>query len=77
MSEPTRPTAHRVELINAHEHPPRPGSRVLALQHGGVLVPTEVKSDFLLYFDAWAPYPKVPASVKKIQLARLGVWHGY
>lgn len=70
MSEPNRPTARVVEWINARTNPPQPGSRVLALNHGGVLVPTEVSRDFLLYYDAWAAYPKVPADVKAIQLAR-------
>lgn len=70
MSEPLRPTAQQVELIDAHIEPPRPGMRVLALTHGNVLVPCEWKSDSLQHFDAWCPYPRRPGSVKDRQLAR-------
>lgn len=68
--EPDRPTLPRVELIDAHLTPPPNGARVLALNRGGVLVHAVWTSDALKYFDAWAAYPKVPASVKAIQAAR-------
>jgi hypothetical protein len=69
--EPDRPTRPTVELINAHEQPPPNGARVLALGRGGVLVPTTWTSDSLAFFDAWAAYPQVPASVKALQSSRL------
>lgn len=69
--EPDRPTLPRVELINAHEQQPPGGARVLALNRGGVLVHAVWGRDSLLYFDAWAAYPQVPASVKAIQASRL------
>lgn len=71
--EPDRPTLPTVELINAHETPPPNGARVLALNRGGVLVHAVWQSSSLQQFDAWAAYPKVPASVKAIQQARLYV----
>lgn len=74
--EANRPTAPSVELIDAHIEQPRAGSRVLALQHGNVLVPMEWKSDSIQHFDAWCHYPKVPASVKARQAARFVIQKG-
>lgn len=66
-----RITAPVAELIDAHQQEPAPGSHVQALTVGGILVSAVWKSDSLRYFDAWAPFPKIPDSVKKRQLGRM------
>ena len=70
MTDPLRPTAAVVYLIDAHKEQPTAGSRVLALNRGGVLVPTVWCSTSLQYFDAWMKSPKVPSSVKDRQTER-------
>ena len=65
-----RVTATESYLIDAHESPPRSGTSVLALTIGGKLCETVWKSDSLLYFDAWASFPKIPKSVRDRQMAR-------
>lgn len=70
MKDPTRPTKPTVSLTNAHKTPPTPGQRVLALQHGGVLVPEVWTSSSINHFDAWMEYPDVPEDVKKLQSER-------
>lgn len=71
MADHDRKTAPQVELIPTVDSQPTPGMRVLALQHGGSLVPTVWTSRSHLDFDAWCYFPKVPAKVKQIQQARL------
>lgn len=71
MSDPDRRTAPVVELIPTVEQQPTPGMRVLALQHGGCLVPTVWTTRSAAEYDAWCFYPKTPARVKAIQQARL------
>lgn len=71
MSDPDRLTRPQVELIATVDEQPTPGMRVLALQHGGCLVATVWTTRSAAEFDAWAPYPKIPRKVKKIQQARL------
>jgi hypothetical protein len=73
MPNDIRPTAAASCLINAHETRPPVGSRVLVLTHGGHLTTTVWGSNALEQFDAWAPYPQIPADVKAIQEAR---YHG-
>ena len=63
-------TAQQTELVDAHTFPPVVGRAYLALTHGGKLCEVIWKSDSILYFDAVAEYPKVPASVKRRQMAR-------
>lgn len=70
MTDPLRPTAKTVYLIDAHIEQPTSGSRVIALNRGGVLAPTVWGSTSLQYFDAWMKSPKVPESVKERQSAR-------
>lgn len=64
MSEPDRPVAPVVQLIDTQVREPLKGSRVLALGLGGVLVSTIWGSDSADFFIAWSPYPAVPLSVK-------------
>jgi hypothetical protein len=71
MSDPDRLTRPQVELIATTDAQPTPGMRVLALQHGGCLVATVWTTRSAAKFDAWSPYPKVPAKVKRIQQDRL------
>ncbi|MFZ6767793.1 hypothetical protein ACO0LM_11985 [Undibacterium sp. Di26W] len=70
MSDPTRPTAKTVELIDAHVSPPAMGQTVLGLTIGGILVQAAWQSHSISTFDAWMPFPKVPEAVRKRQLAR-------
>lgn len=71
MADHDRITRPQVELIATVDEQPTPGMRVLALQHGGCLIPTVWTSRSHLDYDAWAPYPKIPRKVKQIQQARL------
>lgn len=71
MSDPDRLTRPQVELIATVDEQPTPGMRVLALQHGGSLVPTVWTTRSAADFDAWCAYPKIPRKVKQIQQARL------
>jgi hypothetical protein len=71
MADPDRLTRPTVELIAVADEQPLPGMRVLALQHGGCLVPTVWTSRSAADYDAWMAYPKVPRKVKQIQQARL------
>lgn len=74
MSDPNRPTAAEIELINAHSSPPRVGQIVHALNRGGCLCFNHIwRADSIEHYDAWMPSPKVPPDVKAIQLARLKV----
>ena len=70
MSEPDRLTRPQVELIDTEDEMPPPGMRVLALQWGGSLVPAVWTSTSHTVFDAWMPYPKIPANTKAKQAAR-------
>lgn len=63
-------TARNVHLTDAHTTPPAIGKAYLALTHGGKLCEVIWKSDSLLYFDAVAEYPQIPASVKRRQMER-------
>lgn len=65
MSDPLRPTAHTVELIDVEVEPPFNGQRVFGLGLGGCLAPLVWNSNSHLYFVAWMPYPKAPDSVKQ------------
>jgi hypothetical protein len=71
MSDPDRLTRPQVELIATTDAQPTPGMRVLALQHGGCLIPAVWTTRSHLEYDAWAHYPKIPAKVKQIQAARM------
>jgi hypothetical protein len=71
MSDPDRITRPQVELIATTDEQPTPGMRVLALNHGGCLIPAVWTSQSHLDFDAWCAYPKIPRTVKERQLARL------
>jgi hypothetical protein len=51
------------EMIDVEKYQPLQGERVLALSPGGTLIPCDWDSD--VRFEAWCPYPRVPASVKK------------
>lgn len=70
MADPHIPTRPTVELRPVATDPPMPGSKIMALNHGGVLVKVEWKTDSAQYFDAWCESPTVPQEVKEIQLAR-------
>ncbi len=70
MSDPRIPTRPQVELRAVATDPPPAGVRVLALNHGGSLVPVVWTSVSHLDFDAWCFYPKIPRAVKELQLTR-------
>jgi hypothetical protein len=70
MSEPDRITVHSTSMIDAHLQPPPAGTRVFALNRGGVIVQTVWKSNSIDDFDAWHPYLKVPDTVRKRQSER-------
>lgn len=70
MSDPHIPTRPTVELRAVATDPPPAGCRVLALNHGGCLVPAVWTSVSHLDYDAWCEYPSVPRSVKDVQLSR-------
>lgn len=61
-----REVAEVCTLTNAHTCPPMNGSRVLALSRMGVLVHTTWNKDSITWCDAFMPYPRVPADVKKL-----------
>lgn len=63
-------TAHESYLIDTHVQEPTPGSRILALQHGGCLVQVVWSSTSKELYDAWCCFPTVPRAVKIRQLAR-------
>lgn len=64
MTEQKHITAPVVELIDVRDQMPPNGAKVLALGLGGVLAQTVWTRDAHEFFIAWAPYPKIPASVK-------------
>ncbi len=64
------PTVNASVLINAHTNPPRIGSKVLALTHGGVLVTAVWCNNSINQFDAWSYCPKIPQEVKNLQAER-------
>jgi hypothetical protein len=66
-------TEQAATMRNAHTDPPPLGTKVNALNHGGVLVSTVWTKDSINNFDAWSPSPKIPAEVKAIQLARFPI----
>lgn len=70
MSDADRPTLPQVELRAVATDPPPAGCRVLALNHGGCIVPAVWTSTSAAEFDAWCFYPKVPREVKELQMKR-------
>jgi hypothetical protein len=70
MSEPNRPAVAATEMINAHITPPRLGQEVFALTRGSVVVRMTWARDSINFYDAWYPFLKVPADVKKLQTDR-------
>lgn len=65
MSDPLRPTAEEVFLIDVEVERPPHGARVYALGIGGTLVPVVWGSSSHVYFWAWMKSPTVPPSVKQ------------
>lgn len=63
-------TAAVVELKNVLDGEPDNGARVLALTRGGKLVEAVWRSNSRFEYDAFMPYPKIPAAVKAIQSER-------
>jgi len=70
MSDPNRPVVTATEMINAHITPPQTGKEVFALTRGGTVVRMTWARDSIDFYDAWYPFLKVPADVKKIQTDR-------
>ncbi len=60
-----RAVSSQPELIDVRKQSPTPGSRVLALGAGGVLVPTVWGKNEGGFFGAWMAFPKLPESVKE------------
>lgn len=65
MSEHDRAVAVSAHMIDAVLLPPPNGTRVHALNCGGVMCQTTWNSESHKYFEAWHPYLKVPQSVKQ------------
>lgn len=70
MSEPNRQVVNATEMINAHVAPPRVGQEVFALTRGSVVVRMTWARESIDFYDAWYPFLKVPADVKKLQSER-------
>ncbi len=64
MSDPLRPTAEVVFLIDVEVEMPVNGAKVYALGIGGTLAPVTWNSQSHRFFVAWMESPKVPQSVK-------------
>lgn len=64
MSDPLRPTAPAVELIDVQIATPPNGAKVFALGRGGVIAQVVWGKDSATFFMAWMPYPQIPLSVK-------------
>ena len=65
--EQLRPTADTVYLKDCEYFPPPQGAKVIALNKSGVLCFATVNREFIVHFDAWMEYPRVPHSVKTKQ----------
>lgn len=70
MSDPDRIVVPTAIMYDAQLNPPPNGTRVHALNLGGVMVQTIWNSESHKYFDAWHPYLKVPDSVKQRRMKR-------
>lgn len=57
-------TAWSVEWLDADEHPPPKGTKVLLLTRGGVAVMGHWQQGMV----AWTPLPRVPQSIKEKML---------
>lgn len=60
MSEPNRPTAEVVEMLDTLKHPPKAGNRYLAVGMGGCLCLVEWKTGDENFFVCAMKYPKIP-----------------
>ena len=65
MTEPTRPVAREVSLIDIDVEMPSLGSNVLAIGLGGKLAEIVWSRDSPEFFVAWMAYPRIPTGVKE------------